>query len=42
MIVLSSVACRISVWQPNSFVAWLAGKLNKEVFNRLNVTLGVG
>lgn len=42
MMVLSSVACRISIWQPNSFVGWFAGKLSKEIFNRLNVTLGVG
>lgn len=42
MTLLSSVACRISIWRPNSFLRWFAYKLNKEMFNRLSVTLGVG
>ena len=41
MTLLSSVACRISIWQSDSFVGWFAYKLSKETLNRLNVTLGV-
>lgn len=42
MMLLSSAACWVSVWQPNSFIGWFAYKLNKEISNKLNTTLGVG
>lgn len=42
MTLLSSAACRVSMWQPNSFIGWFAYKLNKEISNKLNMTLRVG